>query len=83
LTNIPSIPSLKSKSINGNGDKVTKFLFKELNEIKQGKTPSILDNMTIDGLEENEKKNSGMLLLSLTTNYKQNMESNILTTLTK
>jgi hypothetical protein len=46
---------IKEQINNGNGDKV-KFLFKELNEIKQGKTPSILENMTIDGLEENEKK---------------------------
>ena len=46
---------IKEQIKNGNGDKV-KFLFKELNEIKQGKTPSILDNMTIDGLDENGKK---------------------------
>jgi len=46
---------LKTEVKKGNGNMVKK-LFGELDKLKQGNTPSILDNMNIDGLEENEKQ---------------------------
>jgi hypothetical protein len=46
---------IKEEVKNGNGEQV-KQLLGELDKLKQGKTPSILDNMTIDGLDENGKR---------------------------
>jgi len=46
---------LKTEVKNGNGEQV-KTLINEIDKLKQGKTPNILDKMTIDGLEENEKQ---------------------------
>jgi len=46
---------LKTEVKNGNGEQV-KTLINEIDKLKQGKTPNILDKMTIEGLEENEKQ---------------------------